>query len=362
MDNYSLDVTQEQAMLDCWNKTPENPPSLSALAKAVFKQDFPVNSKEVEVIKKALAKHDLRSQTKTGKLDIELSEAHKDFVIHNAKSMNPLEMAKTIFSNTNLTNLNAETKAVANFVKSLNPQIVLNIGAARDVPESTEYRPPMNIDQILVRVGKYVDFVTKRDKLTASQRKLMDVLMSYLSTYRFVSQMSSYASEEERKLCEDAFIRYTYDKPDLTQEEVDQYIMLANEIVMGRRIQRRSEGMQVRLEEINGQDEESRKYSMGLVEAIGKAQLDYDKCIGRQQDLLGDLKMKRSARLDKQVKDNASVLNLVQLWQQEETRKQMIEIGKKEQKKIADEVQKLTSVADIKARIMGLSKDETMYG
>jgi len=57
------------------------------------------------------------------------------------------------------------------------------------------------------------------------------MLINYLHTYRFIRQMNSFDKAEDRNSCEDAFVRYTYDKPDLTQEEIDQYIELANSTV-----------------------------------------------------------------------------------------------------------------------------------
>ena len=66
---------------------------------------------------------------------------------------------------------------------------------------------------------------------------------------------------------------------------------------------------------------------MSLVEAINTAQTEYNQCVNRQQKLLSDLKQKRSDRLSKQIKENASILNLVQMWKAEESRKKLIKIA-----------------------------------
>ena len=190
----------------------------------------------------------------------------------------------------------------------------------------------------------------------------MEALINYLHTFRFIKQMNTYDSQDDRTLCEDAFIRYTYDKPDLNQEEVDQYIELSNQVVQGFKVLRRSERMQFALEQITGNDPETMKVSMGLVEAIGKASTEYDQCIKRQQKLLEDLKEKRSTRLSKQIKETASILNLVQLWRDEEERIKMIKYAEIEQQAIAQEVEKLTSMEEIKARIFGLDKNEILNG
>ena len=104
------------------------------------------------------------------------------------------------------------------------------------------------------------------------------------------------------------------------------------------------------------------KVSMSWVEAIGKAGTEYDQCLKRQNDLLDDLKEKRSTRISKQIKENASILNLVQEWRNEEQRVKMIKLGQLEQMAVAKEVEKLTSMAEIKARILGIDKDSILNG
>ena len=63
-------------------------------------------------------------------------------------------------------------------------------------------------------------------------------------TFRFNHQINSLAATTDRELFESSFIRYTFDKGDLTQEEVDQYIVLATEVVIAANIQGRIEHLQ----------------------------------------------------------------------------------------------------------------------
>jgi hypothetical protein len=104
------------------------------------------------------------------------------------------------------------------------------------------------------------------------------------------------------------------------------------------------------------------KVSMGLVEAIGKAGTEYDQCLKRCNDLLDDLKEKRSTRLSKQIKENASILNLVQMWRDEEQRIKLLKLGELEQRAISNEVEKISDMSEIKARILGLSKEDILNG
>ncbi len=101
---------------------------------------------------------------------------------------------------------------------------------------------------------------------------------------------------------------------------------------------------------------------MGLVEAISSRQQEYNQCVNRQQKLLESLKEKRSARLSKQVKENASIVNLVQLWKEEESRKKLLALAELRKKAVKEEAEKLSSMDEIKARILGLSEEEVLDG
>jgi hypothetical protein len=364
MEDFELTLDQEKSVLETWNRTPSNPPSLKALSLAVFGIEYDGRSKEVRAIKTCLAKHNLKARAATTYKpvgEIELSDAHKQYITNNAKTMNALEMAKILFANPALTNLHAEVRAVNDLIKTLDTKVVYDVTNVSDVPKG-KYSPPNTMDKVLKYVNQYVSINLDKGKLNAFQRKGLETLIGYLHTYRFIKQMNSFDSEDDRKSCEDAFIRYTYDKPDLTQEEVDQYIILANEVVMAFKAQHRHEHLQRMLDQITGTSPEDAKISMSLVEMIGKAASEFNQCVKRQQDLLDDLKEKRSSRVSKQIKDNASILNLISEWKQEEFRKKYLQIAELEQESVARELEKMEDVENIKARIFGLTRGEILNG
>ena len=69
-----------------------------------------------------------------------------------------------------------------------------------------------------------------KDKLTAKQKKELISLISYLHTFRFLHQIGTYGTEEDRELFESSFIRYSYDKADLTQEEVNAILTILGDM------------------------------------------------------------------------------------------------------------------------------------
>lgn len=359
-----LTPAQEQQMLNMWNASPSSPPDLKTITQTLF-PGRPCDGRSIEAraVKKALSKHKLKVRTTAWTPDqmVQLSDDQRLFIDNNTKTMTAVEMARVLFNNNAISNLHGETRAVNAYIKSTLPHAPFMPGTSGDVP-TKPYIPPKTVLEALDRVNEYIQPTLDKEKLTPPQRRNLTMLVGYLHTYRFMAQMNNYVSESDRRLAEDAFIRSTFDKPDLAQEEVDQYIEYANQVVTGFIVQRRSNQLQANLEEITTANDESLKISMSLVEAIGKASTEYHQCMVRQQKLLDDLKEKRSTRLSKQVKENASILNLIQVWKAEETRKELLVHAEREQRAVASEVENLSTMSDIKARIFGLTKEEIING
>ena len=132
---------------------------------------------------------------------------------------------------------------------------------------------------------------------------------------------------------------------------------MSAEVVIASNIQRRVERLQLLLDTA-AQDTEGRRISMGLVESINTAQGEYHQSIARQHKLLGDLKEKRSDRLKSELKTNASILNLVQLWKEEESRRKMLYLAEGRKKIVKEEVKNLSSMDEMKSRILGLNEGD----
>ena len=101
---------------------------------------------------------------------------------------------------------------------------------------------------------------------------------------------------------------------------------------------------------------------MALVESINTAQNEYHQSVNRQHKLLDDLKEKRSSRLKNQQKDNASILNLVEIWKEEEGRKKMIALAEMRKEIIAEEIENISNMDEIRARVLGLTEEEVLEG
>jgi hypothetical protein len=314
------ELTEEQQLnlLNEWNNRADNPPSLTELVKLAFgRDDLDGRSKEGKVVKQFLAARQIKprkSHEYQAKGLIELTEDQKEYISNNCATMTGIEIAKILFKNESLTNLCQETRSILDYMKTI----------------------PSNI--------KYLNDVNEN---TATE------------VYRFTHQINLYSDENDRDLFESSFVRYTYDKSDLTQEEVDQYIVLATEVVISSSIQQTITALQ---DQIDIATQEDGKIPMAVVEASSTARKEYNDCVNRQQKLLQDLKVKRSERLSKQVKENASILNLVEMWKQEESRQKLLKIAELRKNSIKKEIERLGTMEELKARILGISEDDILNG
>ena len=109
----SLSEDQKEKILNEWNSRLENPPSLLELIKLSYPDNPELDgrSKEGREIKTFLATRKIKAKGAheyQAKEKIDLTEEQKQFIENNSSMMKSLEMAKVIFNNPSLTNLNQE--------------------------------------------------------------------------------------------------------------------------------------------------------------------------------------------------------------------------------------------------------------
>lgn len=357
-------LTEEQQLmlLNEWNNRPDNPPSLAELVKIVFKrEDLDGRSKEGKAVKNFLASRQIKpkkSHEYQPKGLIELDNDQKEYISNNCATMTGLEIAKILFKNESLTNLSQETRSILEYIKT----IPTNIKYQKDEEENIStggYKAPRSEERMLAKINKYILDGIDKNKITHKQKRDVNSIIGYMNTHRFLHQINLYDDERDRELFESSFVRYTYDKGDLTQEEVDQYIVLCTEVVISSSIQQTINVLQNQID-LSIQDDG--KIPMALVEASNTARKEYNDCVNRQQKLLNELKVKRSDRLSKQVKETASILNLVEMWKEEESRAKLLKMAELRKQSLSNEIERLSSMDEIKCKILGISKDEILNG
>jgi hypothetical protein len=364
MSDDILILTEEQQLklLKHWNDRPDNPPSLAELVKLAFdRDDLDGRSKEGKAVKQFLASRQIKpkkSHEYEAKGILELLSEQKEFISNNCNMMTGLEISKILFKNESLTNLSQETRSVLEFMKNIPSNVKYN-NTENENAATEGYRPPRSEERMIAKINKYVLDGIDKSKLTHKHKKEINSLISYMNTHRFIHQMNIYDDESDRELFESSFVRYTYDKSDLSQEEVDQYIVLCTEVVISSSIQQTINVLQNQIELSMSEDG---KIPMTVVEASSTARKEYNDCVNRQQKLNNDLKVKRSDKLSKQVKETASIMNLVQMWREEESRAKLLKMADMRKKIIEKEIDRLSTMDEVKCKILGISKGEILNG
>ena len=356
----TLSPEQETKVLETWNGRKDNPPTLKELTQIAFGGEFDGRSFEGKAVKKFLASRQIKAAAAHEYIpkvaSMSLTEEQKAFIGNNASSMGAIEIAKYLFRDKNITNLSAEVRLVRNHLKTLPVSMLYNEG--RDLVEK-DYKPPKTFEQTVFRINKYIHNGIEPGKATVKQKDDARALMGYLHSFRFSHCYGSMNNDEDRELFESSFISYTYDKSDLTAEEVDSYIKLALDVV-NLAITQRQINKLTRLLEDCADDPEEKKISMSLAEAIHNAQTEYHQNKTRQQKLVQDLQGKRADRLSVQLRQNASILNLVELWKDDKEREKMIRLAQAREQALSQEFDRLSSVDELRAKVYGVSKEEIL--
>lgn len=353
-----LTEIQKKKVLEIWQKS-DPAPSIKQLTNAIFGGNLDGRARESQLIKAYLQSLGLEAPVsyvyqKKGLVD--LTEEQKQFIANNIQTMNCLEISETLF-NKKLTNLSQEVRSVASYARTLNDRV--KYADPKDIA-TEKYKSPKIDSSMIARINKYVDtpIDEKQYDKNERQKRAVKAEIGYVNNYRFLQQINTYSTIEDRELFESTFITHTYGKDDLAPEEVSQYIMLANEGVIAKQISKRIEDFQRKADEIiDSSDEEKKHLSMSLVEIISSLRREYNDSIKRQQDLIRDLKGKRAERIKEKFKENESLLNLFEFWKNEDNRQQLIRLAELRKQKVKDEINRIESMDDLKIQVWGLDKN-----
>ncbi len=347
---------------------------LLELTRLVFKDEsLNGHSAEAMSIKLYLATfnspEDIKAKLKTTKFikkdELVLTKEQEEMIKLNYQSMKILEITNLLFNQDGkkrMGPLNLEYRVVYAFVQKLDPT---NIPKEEQLNDDEEYRPPVSIARLVPRVNKYVmkDMEGGKRFLDAEHLKPQEVknlgsLLSNMNVYRFIYQGNQFKKKVDREVFESSYIRFLWDKPDALPEEVDSYIDLCAETVNISQIDRTIQQLDYQLEVMLEGDDNSKRLSMTFVETLNSMREKSNASKTRKEKLMNSLVGARAKRLENKVQQNASILNLVEAWKNEEKRKELLELA--EMEKLADEleVDKLSSMDAVAGLIAGITRGE----
>jgi hypothetical protein len=237
-------------------------------------------------------------------------------------------------------------------IRSVNPDIL----PSQDSGALSSYISPKSSSRIVKKINDATGLGLDEPKINRQKQICVEKLRVNLSNSRFLKIINNYLNEEDRVLFEHEFIRLTWDKPDLTADEINLYLNVCKEVI-------NLEVVSAHLNKLNDMfdvADEQQEMSIRLAEIIKAKSSEYHQCETRIENLTKKLQGDRGERMKKMQKENASFLSIVQLFQEEEERKTMMRIAEMQKLAIKQEADRLEGMAEWKARVLGISKDDVL--
>jgi hypothetical protein len=329
-------------------------PDLIELTRAVFMNDkIDGRSKEGRAVRAFLVKEKIDfNTTKHPKVpEVKLTDDQKEFAQEYARDgMNGYQIAALLFPDNDITPLSKETLVITEFLEEHGPEGQI-VGATET---RFEYIPPKTSTVIVNKVNEVTSAEWQPNKLSVAQRDCVDSLRKFLSSPRFIQTMGSYLDPQDRQLFEAEFIRATHDKPDLTTDEVNLYINVCIDYINLKHIQKAMNKLDSMFDEAESQQE----MTVRLAELLKTKSDEYNQCEKRMESLIQKLQGDRAKRISARQDQYASILSLVQIFQDEEERKRMVMIAEMQKEAIEKEADRLESMPEWKARILGIGRTD----
>ena len=324
------------------------------ITKIIFEDDsLDGRSKEGRAVTKFLAENGLKAKTtKREKAeDVSLNENQIEKIKElKQDKLNTSEIADIIFQ-TKVTRLSKEWRAVNEIVNEEREQ-----EKDRGEDSAGNYIAPQAASRIIKKINDSTGVGLEESRMSRNQKHCCDKLRVNLNNSRFIAIVNNYTSFRDKELFEQEFIRLTWDKPDLTADELNLYMNVAKEIINLELITGHLQKLNDMFESADDQDE----MTVRLAEIIKAKSSEYHQCESRIENLTKKLQGDRGARLANKQKENASFLSIVQLFQEEEERKNMIRIAEMQKEVIKEEAQKLEGMSAWKARVLGIGIEDVL--
>lgn len=330
-------------------------PDLIELTRKIFDNpSLDGRCKEGRAVRKWLAENNIEYKTTRRERaeEINFSEDQKAFIMDQTElGLSSLRIAELLFPDRELTPLSKECRSVLEVIQERNPDFLPSTSASL-----TDYCPPKATGRIVKRINDATGLNLDESKLNRQYQICVEKLGINLNNSRFVKIINNYPDRSDRELFEQEFVRLTWDKPDLTADEINLYLNVCKEIINLEVISKHLN----KLNEMFDVADDQAEMTVRLAEIIKTKSSEYHQCETRIENLTKKLQGDRATRMQSKQKENASILSLVQLFQEEEERKNMVRMANMQKLIVKKEAERLESMAEWKARWMGVSKDNVI--
>ena len=330
--------------------------NLIDLTKKCFdNQELDGRSKEGRAVRKYLVENAIEYKT-TGTSsteEIEFTEQQKEFILQQAQEgLSSLEIAKLIFPDRRVKSLSNEQRTVLGYIREVNPDFL----PSQDSGALNSYVSPKSSSRIIKKINDATGLGLEELKINRQKQICVEKLGINLNNSRFLKIINNYLNLEDRTLFEHEFVRLTWDKPDLTADEINLYLNVCKEVI-------NLEVISAHLNKLNDMfdiADDQTEMRVRLAEIIKAKSGEYHQCETRIENLTKKLQGDRAERMKKNQKENASFLSIVQLFQEEEERKTMLRIAEMQKLAIKEEAERLEGMAEWKARVLGISQEDVI--
>ena len=348
-----MDLTKDQK--DIVRENAKKITDLTELTRLVFPdaENIDGRSKQGRAVRKFLAENEIEYETRHlgAKDPIVLNQEQKDFIDCSiSDGMTCSQIAAILFPEARITKVGQEYVAIHAYVESNEH---LTTPASEDAA-FRQYSPPKATSKIIKKINDSAQTKIDENKLSMAERKGIESLGGFLASPRFIQVINNYDSQQDRDLFEAEFVRATWDKPDLTSDEINLYINVCMDYIHLKNIQ----GAINKLNRMFDEAEDQQDLTVRLAELLKTKSEEYNQCEKRMESLIQKLQGDRSKRISSKQQQNANILALVQLFQEEEERKVMIKIAQLHKEAALEEAGRLESMPDWKARVLGISKED----
>ena len=349
-----MDLNEQQK--DFLRENASKTPDLIHLTRECFKNDsLDGRSKEGRAVRKFLVENSIEFRTTSRQPveNIEITTEQREFIIQQAEEgLSSLEIARIIFPSRRVRPLSNEQRTVLATIREVNPDIL----PSQDSGALHSYISPKSPSRIIKKINDATGLGLDEPKLNRQKQICVEKLRTNLSNSRFLKIINNYLNEEDRVLFEHEFIRLTWDKPDLTADEINLYLNVCKEVI-------NLEVISAHLNKLNNmfdEADEQQEMSIRLAEIIKAKSSEYHQCETRIENLTKKLQGDRGERMKKMQKENASFLSIVQLFQEEEERKTMARIAEMQKEAVKKEAERLEGMAEWTARGLGIGQQDVL--
>jgi len=329
---------------------------LNILTKRCFDDDsLDGRNKEGKLVASFLVEKGLNYKTTRPEKckKIEFTDQQSEFILDQAKDgLSSLAIAKLVFAEKNVTALSNEQRAVLSHIQEVNPDYL----PSQDSGALDSYVAPKAASRIIKKINDATGNTFDENKLNRQYQVCVERLGIHLANSRFLKIMNNYLDKSDRDLFEQEFIRLTWDKPDLTADEINLYLNVCKEIINLEVVSKHLNKLNDMFDVADDQTE----MSVRLAEIIKAKSSEYHQCEGRIENLTKKLQGDRSTRMQHKQKDNASILSIVQLFQEKEERDNMVRMAEMQKLTAKKEAERLEGMAEWKARVLGISQDDVI--